>query len=102
MAEVALAHSYPELFQVTGSLQSLVLRTEDISRHKEVMIGCHSWADLVRLGGAPGAGAAGAGGCAESRWPAAGPLVVPSALLRRALPRRGRSPACLGRMASGR
>ena len=30
MAEVSLAHSYPELFQVTGPLQSPVLRTEDM------------------------------------------------------------------------
>ena len=30
MAEVSLAHSYPELFRVTGPLQSLVLRTEDM------------------------------------------------------------------------
>jgi len=41
MAEVSLAHSYPELFQVTGSLPSLVLRTEDMwRRHNQ----CHrSW-----------------------------------------------------------
>jgi len=30
MAEVSLAHSYPELFRVTGPLPSLVLRTEDV------------------------------------------------------------------------
>ena len=30
MAEVSLAHSYPELFRVTGPLPSLVLRTEDM------------------------------------------------------------------------
>jgi len=30
MAEVSLAHSYPELFRVTGPLTSLVLRTEDM------------------------------------------------------------------------
>jgi len=30
MAEVSLARSYPELFQVTGLLQSLVLRAEDM------------------------------------------------------------------------
>jgi len=48
-----------------------------------------------RNGGALRAGAAGAGGCAWSRWPAAGPLAVPSARVRRARPCRGRSPACL-------
>ena len=48
-----------------------------------------------RSGGALRAGAAGAGGCAWSRWPAAGPLAVPSARIRRARPCRGRSPACL-------
>ena len=36
------------------------------------------------------AGVAGAGGCARSRWPAAGPLIVPSARIRRPRPRRGR------------
>jgi hypothetical protein len=46
-------------------------------------------------GGALGAGAAGAGGCAWSQWPAAGPLIAPSARLRGARPRRGRSPSCL-------
>ena len=30
MAEVSLAHSYPELFRVTGPLLSLVFRTEDV------------------------------------------------------------------------
>jgi hypothetical protein len=30
MAQVSLAHSYPELFRVTGPLPSLVLRTEDV------------------------------------------------------------------------
>ena len=30
MAQVSLAHSYPELFRVTGPLLSLVLRTEDV------------------------------------------------------------------------
>ena len=30
MAEVSLAHSYPELFRVTGPLPSLVLRIEDM------------------------------------------------------------------------
>ena len=30
MAEVSLAHSYPELFRVTGPLLSIVLRTEDV------------------------------------------------------------------------
>ena len=48
-----------------------------------------------RNGGALRAGVAGAGGCAWSRWPAAGPLAVPSARIRRARPCRGRSPACL-------
>jgi len=38
MAEVSLALSYPELFQVTGPLPSLVLRTEDMWwRHNQ----CH-------------------------------------------------------------
>jgi hypothetical protein len=38
MAEVSLAHSYPELFQVTEPLPSLVLRTEDMwRRHNQ----CH-------------------------------------------------------------
>ncbi len=37
----------------------------------------------VRLGGALGAGDAGAGGCARLRWPAAGPLIVSQARLRR-------------------
>jgi hypothetical protein len=38
MAEVSLALSYPELFQVTGPLPSLVLRTEDLwRRHNQ----CH-------------------------------------------------------------
>jgi hypothetical protein len=46
-------------------------------------------------GGGLRAGAAGAGGCAWSRWPAAGPLAVLSARVRRARPCRGRSPACL-------
>jgi hypothetical protein len=32
MTEVSLAHSYLELFRVTGPLQSLVLRTEDMCR----------------------------------------------------------------------
>ena len=41
MAEVSLTHSYQELFQVTGTLQSLVLRTEDMwQKHNQ----CHrSW-----------------------------------------------------------
>ncbi len=30
MAKVSLARSYPELFRVTGSLLSLVFRTEDV------------------------------------------------------------------------
>ena len=30
MAQVSLAHPYPELFRVTGPLQLLVLRTEDV------------------------------------------------------------------------
>ena len=30
MAEVSLAHSYPELFRVTGPLLSLVLQTKDV------------------------------------------------------------------------
>jgi len=30
MAQVSLAHCYPELFRVTGPLQSFVLRTEDM------------------------------------------------------------------------
>ena len=30
MAQVSLAHPYPELFRVTGPLPSLVLRTEDV------------------------------------------------------------------------
>jgi hypothetical protein len=30
MAQVSLAHSYPELFRVTGPLSSLVLRTQDV------------------------------------------------------------------------
>jgi hypothetical protein len=30
MAKVSLAHSYPELFRVTGPLPSLVLRAEDM------------------------------------------------------------------------
>ena len=30
MAQVSLAHSYQELFRVTGPLQSLVLRAEDM------------------------------------------------------------------------
>jgi hypothetical protein len=33
-------------------------------RSPSCLCGCRSWADLVRLGGAPRAGAAGAGGCA--------------------------------------
>ena len=45
-----------------------------------VQCGCGSqmaeWHGEVRLGGALGPGAAGAGGCAWPRWPAAGPLVV--------------------------
>ena len=45
--------------------------------------------------GALRASAAGAGGCAWSRWPTAGPLTVLSARIRRARPCRGRSPACL-------
>ncbi len=36
------------------------------------------------------AGAAGAGGCARSLWPATGPLIVRSARIRRARPCRGR------------
>jgi hypothetical protein len=47
------------------------------------------------LVGALRASAAGAGGCAWSRWPTAGPLTVLSARIRRARPCRGRSPACL-------
>ena len=41
MDEVSLTHSYQELFQVTGTLQSLVLRTEDMwQKHNQ----CHrSW-----------------------------------------------------------
>ena len=41
MAEVSLAHSYPELFRVTGPLPLIVLRTEDMWwRHNQ----CHrSW-----------------------------------------------------------
>jgi len=38
IAQVSLALSYPELFQITGPLQSLVLRTEDMWwRHNQ----CH-------------------------------------------------------------
>ena len=38
MAEVSLAHSYPELFRVTGPLQSLVLRAEDMwQRHNQCL-----------------------------------------------------------------
>jgi hypothetical protein len=51
----------------------------------------------VRLGGALWAGASGAGGCAWRRWPAEGPLIVSSTRLRRARPRRGRSPASSAR-----
>jgi len=54
----------------------------------------------VRLGGALGAGATGAGGCAWQRWPAAGLLIVSPARLRRAQPRGGRSPASTGNPAS--
>jgi len=54
----------------------------------------------VRLGGALGAGATGAGDCAWQRWPAAGLLIVSPARLRRAQPRGGRSPASTGNPAS--
>jgi hypothetical protein len=48
------------------------------------------WRVVVRLGGAPGAGVAGAGGCAWQRWLTAGPLIVSSARFRHARPRRDR------------
>jgi hypothetical protein len=54
----------------------------------------------VRLGDALGAGAAGAGGCACPRWPAAGLLIVSPARLRRAQPSSGRSPVSNGNPAS--
>ncbi len=44
-----------------------------------------------RLGGPLGASAAGAGGCAWPRWPAAGPLIVSPARFRRAQPLRSLS-----------
>ena len=54
----------------------------------------------VRLGCALGAGAAGAGGCEWPRSPAAGPLIVLPARLRREQLRGGRSPASTGNPAS--
>jgi hypothetical protein len=43
MAQVSLAHSYQELFRVTGPLQSIVLRTEDMwRRHNQYY---RSWRD---------------------------------------------------------
>jgi len=43
MAEVSLAHSYLELFRVTGPLQSLVLRAEDM---------CQRYNQCLEVGGA--------------------------------------------------
>ena len=46
------------------------------------------------IGGTLGAVAAGAGGCARPRWPAAGPLIVSPARLRCARSRQSLSSLC--------
>jgi hypothetical protein len=92
------AHQSPPLYLPPHIVWAALATHTTFSTHK------HARALAPHLGDALKAGTTGAGGSAKSlsQWPTARPLIVPSARLRRARPRRGRSPACLCRMASGR